>query len=88
MKKYLIGLMSIVTVMQSCQKERAENPSTEMPGTQSSFQQRNLEISKRERGTALIFLFIIPMAGPRFHSISLRRIMQQQKEQSPGKGAY
>jgi hypothetical protein len=55
--------MPIVTVKQSCQKERAENPSTEMPRTQSSFQQRNVEISKRERGTALIFLFIIPMAG-------------------------
>jgi pimeloyl-ACP methyl ester carboxylesterase len=57
MQKYFIALLAIVTVMQSCQKEkRAENPSTDMPRTMTSFQQRNLEISKRQRGTASIVL--------------------------------
>jgi pimeloyl-ACP methyl ester carboxylesterase len=56
MKKYLIGLLAVLLVMQSCQKEKTANPSTDMPTSQSLFQQRALEISKRQRGTASIVL--------------------------------
>jgi pimeloyl-ACP methyl ester carboxylesterase len=58
MKKYLIGLLAVVIVMQSCQKERikVENPSTDMPRSLTTFQQKPLEISKRQRGTASIVL--------------------------------
>jgi pimeloyl-ACP methyl ester carboxylesterase len=56
MRKYFIGLMAIVLVMQSCQKEKTDNNFNNMPRNVIAFQKQPLEVSKRQRGTASIVL--------------------------------
>jgi pimeloyl-ACP methyl ester carboxylesterase len=57
MKKYLLGLLAIVSLAQSCKKESdSNNKRKDMPRHVTTFQQSALEISKRNGGTASIVL--------------------------------
>jgi pimeloyl-ACP methyl ester carboxylesterase len=57
MKKYLIGLLAVIALMQSCKKENVEfTKQKDMPRSLTTFQQQLLEVSKRQRGTASIVL--------------------------------